>query len=243
MGSKTSIENIKETTKCIKDRFPDIYRIILGFLEPNILHIVLDLTKKYMEVRKIFLEECKKGHFDIINYLIEKYNDTECFEEDTSFSYSMIFGYILDWCGQALVIASEDGKLDVVKLLASKGIHISVYDDAFIKASMNGHLDIVKFLVKKGVNPDTCDGVRAMYEASENGHLDIVKYLVKKGVHPNIESDYAFYLAVQYGHLDIVRYFVSKGADVSVYDDADFENIPKRSRKDIVDYIKSIKNR
>ena len=57
-----------------------------------------------------------------------------------------------DW---AVIWASRNGHLDVVKFLVSVGSDIHAMDsEAIIYTSSNGHLDVVKFLCSKGVNTD-----------------------------------------------------------------------------------------
>ncbi len=48
---------------------------------------------------------------------------------------------------KTLIVASQDGNLDVVKYLVSRGANIHAEEDwALCQAANNGHLDIVKYL-------------------------------------------------------------------------------------------------
>lgn len=62
-------------------------------------------------------------------------------------------------------------------------------DTALILASMNGHIDIVKILIEKGANIKDTNivGETALMLASMNGHKDIVELLKKKDT--NIKSE------------------------------------------------------
>src|SRR5581483_5875567 len=52
---------------------------------------------------------------------------------------------------KALIIASENGKLEMVKYLIKEGANVHFYDDeAIMIAAQNGHLETVKYLIDKG---------------------------------------------------------------------------------------------
>ena len=50
-------------------------------------------------------------------------------------------------------------------------------------ASQNGHLDVVRVLLDKGaeVNAKRIDGTTALMVASQNGHREVVRELLEKG--------------------------------------------------------------
>ena len=52
-------------------------------------------------------------------------------------------------------------------------------NEALIWASVNGHLEVVKFLVEQGADV-TANNNRALKWASEKGHLEIVNFLNRR---------------------------------------------------------------
>jgi len=73
------------------------------------------------------------------------------------------------------------------------------------RASENGHLEVVKLLVEKGADIHA-DNDYSLKWASGNGHLEVVKLLVEKGANIHANNDCAFQLASIYGHLEVVKF-------------------------------------
>ena len=92
---------------------------------------------------------------------------------------------------------------------------------ALIYASVNGSLDIVKNLIKQGADinaQDDYDGTALMY-ASIEGYLEIVKYLIDNGADVNTQDDYgetALMYASRRGYFRIIEYLIKNGADVNI---------------------------
>ncbi len=133
----------------------------------------------------------------------------------------------------ALVGASTNGKLEVVKYLISQGADINIRTKAknnndftaLIMASGGGHLEVVKFLVANGanVNDKTKGGGTALMAASANGHLSVIKFLISKGANINAKTNdggTALIMASAYGHIEVMNYLIENGADVSAKDDS-----------------------
>lgn len=86
--------------------------------------------------------------------------------------------------GDALISASLNGNLDVVKFLLDKGVDIHTQnDEALLSACYDGNLETVKLLLKYGANIHARDrdGLNAVNIAYENGHDKIVKLLLENG--------------------------------------------------------------
>ena len=58
-------------------------------------------------------------------------------------------------------------------------------DLALLLATEEGHLEVVKFLVENGANIHA-DNYGALRVASQNGHLEVVKFLVERGADPSV---------------------------------------------------------
>lgn len=80
----------------------------------------------------------------------------------------------------ALIIACENGHLEILKYLHKKGAKIDITDSqkksAFTYGCENGHLEVVKYLHQNGAK-DQQDCVTGAMLASEKGDLEIVHYL------------------------------------------------------------------
>ncbi|ETR68205.1 MAG: hypothetical protein OMM_10763, partial [Candidatus Magnetoglobus multicellularis str. Araruama] len=65
--------------------------------------------------------------------------------------------------------------------------HDSEWNTPLMKASENGHLEIVKLLIENGADISIQQSIAPEYTAlivaSIKGHLEIVKYLVEHGAH------------------------------------------------------------
>ncbi len=167
----------------------------------------------------------------------------------------------------ALILASHNGHLDVVKYLTEHGADIHAQTDYALRlASLNGHLKVVKYLIEHGadIHAQTDDPLRlasqrghlevvkyliehgadvhadrdiAVRLASDNGHLEIVKYLVEHGANIHAENDLALVWASQDGHLDVVKYLTEHGADVHANNDLALRWASKRGHLEVVKYL------
>lgn len=153
-----SLDDVLAVSKDINGYFPDVYRIVLNFLEPSIIHIVIDLNKYFNNVDEVYLEACKGANIDVIQYLITK---------GASVRYNHDKGFRL---------ASAHGNINLVKFLISKGADVNAYNEPLILASKNGHLEVVKILISNGANVNARYG-NALTSALENGHHEVVKFL------------------------------------------------------------------
>jgi ankyrin repeat protein len=125
---------------------------------------------------------------------------------------------------RAIASASENGHLEIVKLLAD---HVSEINPqlsdwhgrhALAAAAWGGHTAIAGLLIDKGAQIDSPygTGLTPLMEASARGHLETVRLLLSKGADVNAQT-WATPLkkAAEYGHTEVVRLLLDKGADVN----------------------------
>lgn len=153
----------------------------------------------------------KKGHLDIVRYLIKKSNPN---------NVSTIIP-------EALRLAAIHGHFDVLKCLAEidvkdaknvKSMRINANNSEALRVSAYyGHFEIVKYLVENGANVDANDN-EALINAAQAGHFNIVQYLVQHGAKINANDNEALINAAQAGHLNIVEYLTLKGLNINAID-------------------------
>ena len=90
--------------------------------------------------------------------------------------------------GRALLLAADEGHLEVVRLLLEAGADkeaatIDGATTALIVAAGSGHLEVVRLLLEAGADKDaaTTDGATALLYATHNGHLEVVRLLLEAG--------------------------------------------------------------
>ena len=125
----------------------------------------------------------------------------------------------------AVHLAAQEGHLEVVKLLVSKGanIHIETHDRgryAFYSACLHGHLPVVEFLrpLLTNVDKKIKSGVTPLNATCGNGNLEVVKFLVSSGADVNSADNDGvtpMRVACWEGYLDIVKYLREAGADIN----------------------------
>ena len=113
----------------------------------------------------------------------------------------------------ALMFASMNGRIEIVRLLLDKGIDpnmVDKYDKTALHfASISGNTGIVKLLLDRGTDLDIVDNYgTALMWASMYGHIDIVELLLAKGSDPNIVNKHgktALMIAIISGSTGIVK--------------------------------------
>lgn len=95
-------------------------------------------------------------------------------------------------------------------------------ETAIIKASENGHIDVVKHLLKNGANPDDHDETSAadtaLILAAFEGHDKVVRCLLRKGADINKQNSAGttpLIAAAGEGRTKVVNLLMQKGADAS----------------------------
>ena len=95
-------------------------------------------------------------------------------------------------------------------------------ETAIIKASENGRLTVVRFLLKNGANPNDHDKTDVMQSpiilASHEGHTKVIKLLLDAGAninYQNSQGETALIVAAQEGQFKVVKLLLLHGADAS----------------------------
>ncbi|KAI0972635.1 hypothetical protein F4678DRAFT_46057 [Xylaria arbuscula] len=155
------------------------------------------------------------------NVLLDWWND-----EDLELSHVCEAGYNL--LELAVFARCKPICENLVNRAVAAGLHIGGFiDRALIRAARINRLEIAKLLVSKGadVNVHLLDDnhsfhVSALLEAAEHGDLELVKFLVQSGADVNLEhdnqQDTALSIAGFMGHFEIVKFLVQSGADVNM---------------------------
>ncbi|KAF0720286.1 Aste57867_430 [Aphanomyces stellatus] len=122
-----------------------------------------------------------------------------------------------DYTGRTpLYLASEAGKLELVKLLVANKVRGDIVTEGGMGplhvASWNGHLAVVKVLVDHcDLNLKACLGSTPLDMAASRGKLDIVRLLVAKKVDVqavNKNGWNALHSAAWWGQVDVVRFLM-----------------------------------
>jgi len=220
----------------LNDKYP-VVNMKTGSYKPDFDFNLLDLTEtKREEIFKIkpslkltdkmfidyFRNKDYKGILSMVNngytgytgYNIGLYQTEEqliefkkdCF--DLRIDYRLLLKYCFDirW-------ASENGQLELVKLLIDAGADVTADNNyAIIWASYKGHLEVVKLLIDAGADV-TADDNKAIRWVSQKGHLEIVKLLIDNGADVTAYDNYAIILASEKGHTEVVKLLIDSVAD------------------------------
>jgi len=87
------------------------------------------------------------------------------------------------------------------------------------RAAIDNKIDILRLLISRGANVDVIDlkEKTPLHYAAEAGNADIVRILLRNGAYIDRLAAYwiaPLYLAVQHGHVDVVEILTAQGADV-----------------------------
>ncbi|CAM4644457.1 unnamed protein product [Leuciscus chuanchicus] len=127
----------------------------------------------------------------------------------------------------ALMVASEQGSLEIVQELIRRGANVNLDDidcwTALISAAKEGHTGVVKELLENNANVEHRDmgGWSALMWAAYKGRVEVAHLLLEKGANPNITGQYSVYpiiWAAGRGHAEIVQLLLQHGAKVNCSD-------------------------
>uniref|UniRef100_A0A3Q3BKB4 Kinase D-interacting substrate 220a n=1 Tax=Haplochromis burtoni TaxID=8153 RepID=A0A3Q3BKB4_HAPBU len=126
-----------------------------------------------------------------------------------------------------LMVAAEQGSLEIVQELIKRGANVNLDDidcwTALISAAKEGHIEVVRDLLENNANLEHRDmgGWTALMWAAYKGRTDVAQLLLEKGSNPNITGQYSVYpiiWAAGRGHAEIVRLLLEHGAKVNCSD-------------------------
>jgi hypothetical protein len=123
----------------------------------------------------------------------------------------------------ALLLAAKDaGSLELVELLAGKGVPVDEADlggrTALSFAATEGHLAIARWLAEHGAAPDRPDaeGRTPLFHAVGSDRREVVTWLLDGGADPNAADrfrDTPLMLACAQGRTEIATLLLARGAD------------------------------
>lgn len=161
------------------------------------------------------MEAAREGHEEMVALLLAQGANINAQTEETQET--------------ALTLACCGGFLEVARFLIEVGADIELgCSTPLMEAAQEGHVDLVKFLLSKGANvhAQTATGDTALTYACENGHTDVADVLLSHGAdlehqtlalqeHESEGGRTPLMKAARAGHLCTVQYLISKGADVN----------------------------
>lgn len=127
----------------------------------------------------------------------------------------------------ALAMASDMGRLDIVKILVEAGANVSTTDtrgrNPLEKAANEGHLATVQYLVTHGADTEQSGyhGITPLWSAAERGELEIVRYLASVGASletTGFDGLHTITIAARGGRYDVVKFLIQKNVDVNARD-------------------------
>ena len=126
-----------------------------------------------------------------------------------------------------LVIACQNGEVDVVAFLIEKGADIDKVSGPFnetplFAACKGNHIGVVEYLLERGADKDKVSGYKnetPLLLACEMCHLDLVVLLVTAGadIDKKASTEHGktpLIMACDWGLLDMVTLFVDRGVDI-----------------------------
>ncbi|KAM4633521.1 kinase D-interacting substrate of 220 kDa B [Polymixia lowei] len=127
-----------------------------------------------------------------------------------------------------LMLASEQGSLDIVQELIRRGANVNLDDvdcwSALISAAKEGHVEVIKELLENSAYIEHRDmgGWTALMWAAYKGRVEVTTLLLEHGANPNTTgqqySVYPIIWAAGRGHAEIVKLLLENGAKVNCSD-------------------------
>lgn len=127
-------------------------------------------------------------------------------------------------CSSPLIVASNFGYLEAVRLLIRAGAHLErtyLHKNAICYAAENGHDEVVAELINAGSHLSMfVESKTPLLLASRNGHFRVVKILIDAGVQLERFTDVLttpLVVAAAHGHSEVVRLLVESGRHATSY--------------------------
>ena len=177
--------------------------------------LVLASQQKHTETVELLLEYGAKDNLDITLAYVAANKEVHRNTIKLLLEHGAKADYRQWWIPSALEGASENGRMDIVKLLLDHGSH-EFLGLAVVRASRNGHIYIVKLFLEHMHDAD--DLGWALVEAILNKHSDIIELLLQHGAQVD-EDDWfdildepPLIIAVEKGDTDMVKLLLEHGA-------------------------------
>lgn len=100
----------------------------------------------------------------------------------------------VDFGGTALIVASREGSIEIVKDLLANGVNLNLKNNdgnnALWFACFKNNLSLMELLIDAGIDLDNQNdnGVSVLMYAASSGKTDAVKLLLEKGANPNLRN-------------------------------------------------------
>ncbi|XP_057678815.1 kinase D-interacting substrate of 220 kDa B isoform X2 [Corythoichthys intestinalis] len=145
-----------------------------------------------------------------------------------------------------LMLAAEQGSLDIVQELIRRGANVNLDDvdcwSALISAAKEGHVEVVKELLENSAYIEHRDvgGWTALMWASYKGRVEVARVLLEHGANPNTTGQYSVYpiiWASGRGHAEVVKLLLDGGAKVNCSDKYGTTSLIWAARKGHLDCV------
>ncbi|XP_073978331.1 protein fem-1 homolog CG6966 isoform X3 [Rhodnius prolixus] len=162
---------------------------------------------------------CRNGHYDVVEYLVERCNADLEQPGSVVFDGETIEGAPPLWC------AAAAGHFAVVKFLVKRGACVNsttkTNSTPLRAACFDGHYEIVKFLVEMGADIEVSNrhGHTCLMIACYKGHYQIAHYLLGLGANVNrksVKGNTALHDCAESGSLNILKMLIDHGAKMDV---------------------------
>ena len=157
---------------------------------------------------------CNGQHKEVIEYLTSQIIAMGNSAIKILLDYNATEKFGVEWISP-LQVACEQGDLNTIKLLTSKGIAIQ-QTTLLHFACRGGKIDTIQYLIEEfavDVNSQDNEGDTPLHITAILGHVDVIKYLIEAGCDPlckNVYGNTPAHLAALNDHLPALKYFIEQ---------------------------------